>query len=515
MGPSLARVATTTICIMLVAACGAAPSPSPIASTSPSPRAAGSPSAPPASSTMPTPASSSTAPTAVTSGWPYAMGDAVAVLGPNGTMYLLAGNSQGAYGRIVTALDAAGHTKPGWPIEARPGSAFATLALGPDGSVFLDECGGLDVGCAIHRLGADGREVSGWPFDVPADFACPSGDQCYSSGLDVGPNGTVYVTSQRVDERRLMAIDAGGGMMPGWPLVLDGYDWSEQQLGHDGTVYLIRRPFGTPTFDPSLGVIDEGAALVAFGPNGKPRSGWPVPVPNIGRYLIGPDSDVVVWSLLNDVGELCSSPRRTLFTVLGPDGRISSGWPRGSTGFASFPTLGPDGTLYYVSATHKLYAHDRSGEVMPGWPVAVSGAGGGCGPESPLVAPDGTIYTVGDEVSALSPDGRPLAGWPYRPAAGMIGPCFDTECYGGHAPPVVAADGSVYLVVYPSDPSGVRAEVLAIDRRGQLKPGWPYRLPFDANNVAVGIAGLSADGQLFVRGGDQLLALDPDGRLSR
>jgi hypothetical protein len=238
-------------------------------------------------------------------------------------------------------------------------------------------------------------------------------------------------------------------------------------------------------------------------------------VPNINRYLLSPRGDVIVWSLLNDVGELCSSPRRTLFTNLSPDGRTSSGWPRGSTGFASFPSLGPDGTIYYVSATHKLYAHDRSGEVMAGWPVAVPGAADACAPASPLVAPDGTIYTVGDEVTAVSPDGRPLPGWPYRPADGMSGPCFDTECYGGFAPPVVAPNGTVYLVVYPSDPTGVRAEVLALDRRGQLKPGWPYRLPFDANKVGVGIAGLSGDGRLFVRGGDQLLALDPDGRLSR
>lgn len=437
------------------------------------------------------------------------------VLGPDGTMYLMAGNSQGDYGRIVVALDAAGQIKPGWPIEARPGSAFATLAMGPDGSVFLDECGGPEVGCEIHRLDADGREVSGWPFDVPADFACPAGDQCYSSGLDVGPNGTVYLTSQRSEELSLMALDSGGDVMPGWPLVLDGYDWSDKQLGPDGTVYLIRRPFGTPTHDPIVGMIDEGAVLFAFGSDGRPRSGWPVPVPNIGRYLLSPDGDVVIWSLLNDVGELCSSPRRTLFTVLGPDGRTARGWPRGSTGFASFPKLGPDGTLYYVSATFKLYAHDRSGEVMTGWPVAVPGAGGGCGPDSPLVTPDGTIYTVGEEVTALSPDGRPLAGWPYRPAAQMRAPCFDTDCGGGYAPPVVAPDGTVYLIVYPSDPSGVRAEVLALDREGDLKPGWPYRLPFDANKVSVGMAGHTADGRLFVRGGGQLLALDPDGRLAR
>ena len=71
----------------------------------------------------------------------------------------------------------------------------------------------------------------------------------------------------------------------------------------------------------------------------------------------------------------------------------------------------------------------------------------------------------------------------------------------------------MYVVVHRADPSGVRAEVVALDRQGRLKAGWPYRLPFDANTIAVW-ATVSPDGRLFVRGGDQLLALDPDGRLA-
>ena len=157
---------------------------------------------------------------------------------------------------------------------------------------------------------------------------------------------------------------------------------------------MIRRPTGTPTWDPVRGVIDDDAELSAFGPNGTPSPGWPVPVPNIGRYLVGPQG-VVVWSLIDDVGELCMNPRRTVYTVLGPDGRILPGWPRGSTGFASFPVVGADGTVY-VSATDKVYAHDRAGDVKAGWPVVVPGAGNGCGPETPHMAPDGTIYVLGE-----------------------------------------------------------------------------------------------------------------------
>lgn len=64
---------------------------------------------------------------------------------------------------------------------------------------------------------------------------------------------------------------------------------------------------------------------------------------------------------------------------------------------------------------------------------------------------------------------------------------------------------------------GVRAEVVALDRQGQVKPGWPYRLPFDASTVDIFALILSLDGRLFVGGGYSrmaLLALDPDGTLS-
>jgi outer membrane protein assembly factor BamB len=84
--------------------------------------------------------------------------------------------------------------------------------------------------------------------------------------------------------------------------------------------------------------------------------------------------------------------------------------------------------------------------------------------------------------------------------------------------PALGPDGTVYLVVYHGERGSVRAEVVAVDRRGELKPGWPYRLPFDANTVSVSGVTVSPDGRLFVRGESSpyvLLALDADGRLAR
>jgi outer membrane protein assembly factor BamB len=509
----ISRVASLVLAGVLIEACSPAPGLTQIATSSPLPSPVSSPRiAAPSQVATPEPNPTRTAPARATA-WPLDIGDEEPIFGPDGTTYVLTRDAQGEYQRIAMALDPGGHMKPGWPIEAASGSYFASLVAGPKASAYVGECGGPDVGCVLHRLGADGRDLPGWPYEVPDAFACPASDECYLEILDVEPTGVAFLTRDAGDELRVIAIDARGDTVPGWPLVLRDFDWSDLQVGADGTLFAIRRPIGTPTWDPSRGVIDEDAQLSAFGPNGAPSSGWPVPVPNISGYLIGPRGDVVVWSLIDDIGELCSNPRRTVYTVLESDGRTRTGWPRGSKGFASIPAFGDDGTLYYVSATHRLYAHDRTGDVKSGWPVAAPGAGDGCGPVGPDVAADGTIYVVGDEVSALSRDGRALPGWPFRPTASADAPCFDSECFGGPPATAVAPDGTVYVVIHQTDPSGVRAEVVALDRQGRLKPGWPYRVPFNANAVPI-LTSVAPDGRLMIRAGDQLLALDPDGTIS-
>ncbi len=79
-------------------------------------------------------------------------------------------------------------------------------------------------------------------------------------------------------------------------------------------------------------------------------------------------------------------------------------------------------------------------------------------------------------------------------------------------------DGTVYVLVHLTEPTGPRLEVVALDRDGQPKPGWPFRVPIDPNSVQVGALTVSPDGRLLVRGGyaqdSVLVSLDPDGRLS-
>ena len=412
------------------------------------------------------------------------------VIGPDGTVYLLAGSqdAQGQPRQSLVALDAAGYARPGWPIEEPPGSDFGSVTVAPDGSVYVEECGGAEVGCVLHRLDATGRDLPGWPFEVPPDLVC-------CSDLAIGAEGTVLLWREG-GRLQLVAVNAAGEIVPGWPVARDdqGMWWSNAQVGTDGTVFILRSP------DRSV----SPASLWAFAPDGSLRPGWPVSVPDVGGYLLGPQGTVVVWSLIDDTGEFCPEPRRTVFTMLGADGRTLPGWPRGSTGSASSPIVGADGTVYYISALGNVYAHDRTGEIKSGWPVSVPGSISWCSPRGPYLAPDGTVYVLADEygrgseVAALAPDGHSRAGWPYRLAGHLSLPCLDYDCVPYPEPPAFGPDGTVYVVVYQAD-VGSRLEVVALDQRGQLKAGWPSVLPIDPASVEVGSLTVSPDGRLFVR----------------
>ncbi len=501
---------TSVLSALLLAACAPTPSPSPGSSAIPSALPSASPSV---AQATPSASPSASPPSAgVVSAWPLTIVSERGlepIFGPDGTAYLVTGGRDAQ----LIALDRAGYMKPGWPIDVRPGAELGSPAVGPDGSVYFEECAGSPVECVLHRLDGTGRAETGWPIDVPADFACSAGG-CRPNAVHVGPDGTAVVSHWRdAGGLQFLGVDSTARPRPGWRIVPDitgGLWWSDVQFGPDGTLFMLGMPDGGS---------DLRTRIAAYGPDGNLRPGWPVAVPGRSEYVLGPRGTVVVRSFVDDTGELCNNPRRTVFTVLGADGRTLPGWPRGSTGYASRPVVDSEGTVYYVSATYRVYAHDVAGEVRTGWPVAAPGADDGCGPERPSVAPDGTLVVVGDEVTALSPDGRLRPGWPYRPAGSLSGPCFDSECYGGHGAPAFGQDGTVYLVVYHEDQAGIRAEVVALDPQGRVKPGWPYGLPFDAGTISVGRTTVSPDGRLIVGAGGSspyvLLALDSDGQLSR
>ena len=176
--------------------------------------------------------------------------------------------------------------------------------------------------------------------------------------------------------------------------------------------------------------------------------------------------------------------------------------------------MGEDGTVYYVSARGNVYAHARTGEVKPGWPVPVPGVYPGCGVDGPHLSPSGTIFVLGDEVVAMAPGG---SAWRYRPRGALAGTSCDTD--GSNSPgPAFSADGTTYVSVFTFTDTSEAIDIVALDREGHVEPGWPYRLSINGREADVVALDVSPDGRLYVTTarcgselGGQLLALDPDG----
>jgi hypothetical protein len=293
---------------------------------------------------------------------------------------------------------------------------------------------------------------------------------CWLENLAVGTDGVAFIACKIDDQKVLFsAVDVDGASVPGWPISATGYPL-RAEVGRDGTVY-----FGT------VGAGGDGAlSIQALGPDGHPRTGWPTALPRTADFALASDGTIVAWWYEDLVSNgLQAQFARTKYTMIGPNGRTLPGrWPITSIGTASAPVVTKDGSIFYTSQTGKVWGHDRSGNVLDGWPYRL--------PYNvpPELRPDGRLmfilgeYVLGNgttpdsQVIVLTTAGKLAPGWPYRTSASLAGVQCCIDCY-SYFPHAVSADGTLYIAPWTED----RAEILALDRRGQVVTGWPYRLP--------------------------------------
>ena len=180
--------------------------------------------------------------------------------------------------------------------------------------------------------------------------------------------------------------------------------------------------------------------------------------------------------------------------------------------------------LEYVNTGHgfvgALFAIEADGKPKPGWPAGGVSVPVGFG--NHVMARDGTVYVSAIEagtdsnsptsidVTAVSPDGKVVPGWPYKSPAALhdynsgllvVGPnggvCFMDFLPGGDAQNL-------------NGPSGL----YCLGAGGKLLPGWPYRSYRPLDHPAFG-----ADGTVYVEkydeqnpGSQEIVALGPDGK---
>jgi len=468
---SLGRIGVVGVVLALVAGCSLAPGTSsqPTGNTTPTPTlpATAAPTLAPSATPVPTPATAASASPgeAPPAGWPYTSSSGItnALFGEDGRVVLAEHDGR------VTVLDSGGSPVPGWPwTSGGTGDGAPRVAFGPEGSVYVAVRVGTEVYPAtytwtLHRLDPEGRELAGFPLDLPAVPFCD---------LEVN-EGAAYVScgdEEAGATAEVRVVEPDGSTRDGWPVGL-GMGAEIAGFGPDGRVYL--RTWGEPS------------TLTALASDGTKVPGWPHKVTGVVEAGVQIDNQgrVRVTSR-SDVTEQCGLPAETAYTMLRADGSTAPGWPVTVKGWSSVPELAADGTMVVASANGKVTAYSSRGVIEDGWPVSKVDVNVECtGGSQPWAAGDGTTVVLGDDhATLLTADGRVASGWPVTLPYGPADSCGFACAPGGMGPmePAVG-ERAVYIGAYQGElargdgtsivqPSTVQPRVMVVERDGSMPP---------------------------------------------
>jgi len=313
----------------------------------------------------------------------------------------------------------------------------------------------------------------------------------------LGPDGTLYINAKNV----LFALTSDEGKLK-WAVRAEASVFSTVAVGEDGAIYTA-----------------SGDALLAFDPSGSPE--WSFPLPGglaswTHPLATGADGTIYVSALGGCVNDTCDS---RLFAI-NPNGTQRWSLPA----FANAIVIGRDGTIYVTGAILKeqmplssctvadcpsgLIALTAQGKVK--W---VAGIPANSFPVSPAIAADGTIYVPLENVNTEDGSSGIRGQLAAISASGEVQWAFNApDLSYGSSPPVIGADGTVYVILGESD----EGYLYALTPTGQLK--WSLRdhlicAPSFASNTTMAPA-VGADGTIYVGTcANELLAIEQDGSL--
>ncbi len=306
-------------------------------------------------------------------------------------------------------------TTSGSEFDSRPIIVLGTTLIGVE-----------EQGDWVRRftVAADGTVRYGKRVRAPVDsWPCL---QQPSPSYSVGPDGTVYTWFYRMSGCRFvstsyLAFDERG-IRDGWPVAVTG-ESSQPTLGPDGGIYATQGGQNVLGDHESHGSVDgRPTRIVAFDANGKPVPGWPVTLdvaPTLGwggewqwppaKPSVGQDGTVY----------LLTEDRGTTIYALDPNGKVLPGWPyrdavqlaepgrpptRGETG-GGHPVIVP--LIDAAGRVHVLHwgwvTLVEGGRTAPGWPVTLRREG------SVFIAldvdPAGTTYVLASELEGRAATG--------------------------------------------------------------------------------------------------------------
>ncbi len=259
MRSTLARLATTSLVVLIVIGCSPTPATSPSPSGSAAPSSGSAPSLAPAASSSPAASPGPSNPAA-----------------PGST-----------YMPIETAM---------FPVRgsARDLGMHVQMAPGPDGSLLVTIP--TQGGSTLAILDSGGKARPGWPIAVVG--ATPCGQLHPVSDGSVRVVCTlIALNGDMVSPTGVFAFDANGRLLPGWPLALEGSTLAARMVGDELTMFA-----SWPLVDLDDGSPNKEFGLVTIGYTGEVRNGTRVPM-FCCEYAptIGPDG--VAAAVINISGD--------------------------------------------------------------------------------------------------------------------------------------------------------------------------------------------------------------------
>jgi hypothetical protein len=292
--------------------------------------------------------------------------------------------------------------------------------------------------------------------------------------MAAGRDGELYVGIPTGTGEVLTLLDRDGRPRPGWPIPVPGNDFCGLLLAApDGSVRVLCDR--SETVDGLDAYITQAHA---FGRDGKVLPGWPADLSAAFTGVMVGDALVVLSREYVDAPEE-NAPEYVHMDVVGADGAMRSGvdvaFPCCDSAFALSPhRMGIVSTREWSesgdSVTTTLVAFDESG-IRDGWPITIDG-------NTSEVAFDrrgaahlvvSAPYEPPSRTIVLGADGRRLGGSGDLDIVSSLTSEGAGDSY--PAAPIVASDMSTFIV---STEDG-RTTIMGLDPGGRPLDGWPYR----------------------------------------
>ena len=241
--------------------------------------------------------------------------DSFMQLGPDGTGYLFAYPNAATGDTEITAFDLGG-VRQGWLARVK-GRPFG-FAFGKDGRIYVTE--GQEDGrpSRILVFDRDGVSLPIGSEALPVEATSAYGGAGPFGGPPppiVAEDGSSFLVSEE-GGTTVYALDATGHVMAGWPYRdAIGLQWSFVQLGDTGTPSWRSEPAVGPgdilylLHPPRAATL--GGSIVAIGPDGHVRPGWPVGLKRAGAefwsVVVGSDGTAYALVIEPETGDASSA----------------------------------------------------------------------------------------------------------------------------------------------------------------------------------------------------------------